>query len=147
MVLKPPPWNVPVKAASGPRPGTEEALSLNEVRLDTSPNLKSLGCNNDGRTWSPRTTFRTGKSGVRDFRFCATGDEDTYTTSSEPVMESIASFDPDFTIVAGSEDGTHWCRRPFRNPAWPSGVGQGSGTETPWTRTRTIGLTVLSITR
>src|SRR5580692_5045644 len=43
MVLKPLPWNVPVKAASGPRLGTEEALSLNVVRLDTSPNLKSLG--------------------------------------------------------------------------------------------------------
>jgi hypothetical protein len=28
---------------------------------------------NDGRTWGPDTTFRTGKSGVRDFRFCATG--------------------------------------------------------------------------
>lgn len=39
---------------------------------------------------------------MRDFRFCATGDEDTYTTSSEPVMQSMASFDPDFTIVAGA---------------------------------------------
>jgi hypothetical protein len=55
---------------------------------------------NDGITWGPDTTFRTGKAGVADFRFCATGDEDTYTTSSEPVMQSIASFDPDFTIVA-----------------------------------------------
>ena len=67
---------------------------------------------NDGRTWSPDTTFRTGKAGVTDFRFCATGDEDTYTTSSEPVMRSIASFDPDFTIVAGdlsyaADDGTY----------------------------------------
>jgi hypothetical protein len=67
---------------------------------------------NDGRTWGPDTTFRTGKAGVRDFRFCATGDEDTYSTSSEPIMQSIASFDPDFTIVAGdlsyaSDDGTY----------------------------------------
>jgi hypothetical protein len=44
--------------------------------------------------------FATGKACVVDFRFCATGDEDTYTTSSQPVMQSIASFDPDFTIVA-----------------------------------------------
>jgi hypothetical protein len=67
---------------------------------------------NDGRTWGPDTTFRTGKAGVTDFRFCATGDEDTYTTSSEPVMQSIAAFNPDFTIVAGdlsyaSDDGTY----------------------------------------
>ena len=67
---------------------------------------------NDGIHWGPDTTFRTGKAGVRDFRFCATGDEDTYTTSSEPVMQSIASFSPDFTIVAGdlsyaSDDGTY----------------------------------------
>jgi calcineurin-like phosphoesterase family protein/purple acid phosphatase-like protein len=67
---------------------------------------------NDGRTWGPDTTFRSGKSGVRDFRFCATGDEDTYTASSEPVMQSIASFSPDFTIVAGdlsyaADDGTY----------------------------------------
>ena len=67
---------------------------------------------NDGRTWGPDTVFRTGKAGIRDFRFCATGDEDTYTTSSQPVMQSITSFDPDFTIVAGdlsyaSDDGTY----------------------------------------
>ncbi|MGH3272737.1 MAG: hypothetical protein ACRDNZ_00210, partial [Streptosporangiaceae bacterium] len=40
-----------------------------------------------------------------------TGDRDTYTTSSGPVMRTIASFDPDFTIVAGdlsyaADDGT-----------------------------------------
>jgi len=67
---------------------------------------------NDGITWGPDTTFRTGKAGVTNFRFCATGDEDTYTTSSEPIMRSIASFEPDFTIVAGdlsyaSDDGTY----------------------------------------
>jgi hypothetical protein len=67
---------------------------------------------NDGIHWGPDTAFRTGKAGVTDFRFCATGDEDTYTTSSEPVMQSIASFDPDFTLVAGdlsyaSDDGTY----------------------------------------
>jgi 3',5'-cyclic AMP phosphodiesterase CpdA len=67
---------------------------------------------NDGANWGPDTTFRTGKAGVTDFRFCATGDEDTYTTSSEPIMQSIAAFDPDFTIVAGdlsyaSDDGTY----------------------------------------
>src|SRR3984885_1625850 len=43
MVLKPLPWNTPAKAASGPRLGTDEALSLNVVWLDTSPNLKSAG--------------------------------------------------------------------------------------------------------
>lgn len=67
---------------------------------------------NDAVTWGPDTTFRTGKAGVTDFRFCVTGDEDTYTSSSGPVMQSIASFDPDFTIVAGdlsyaSDDGTY----------------------------------------
>ncbi|HUN36659.1 MAG TPA: metallophosphoesterase [Trebonia sp.] len=67
---------------------------------------------NDGVHWGPDTTFRTGKSGIRDFRFCATGDENSYTTSSMPVMESIAAFDPDFTIVAGdlsyaADDGTY----------------------------------------
>ncbi|HSZ40201.1 MAG TPA: metallophosphoesterase family protein [Trebonia sp.] len=67
---------------------------------------------NDGIHWGPDTTFRTGKAGVVDFRFCATGDEDTYTTSSEPVMQSISSFNPDFTLVAGdlsyaSDDGTY----------------------------------------
>jgi len=67
---------------------------------------------NDGTHWGPDTTFRTGKAGIRDFRFCATGDENSYTTSSQPVMESIASFDPDFTIVAGdlsyaADDGTY----------------------------------------
>lgn len=98
---------------------------------------------NDGRTWSPRTTFRTGKSGVRDFRFCATGDEDTYTTSSEPVMESIASFDPDFTIVAGdlsyaSDDGTYngtGIPLPYNPSAWDvyfSLLGQSAAQSIPW---------------
>jgi Calcineurin-like phosphoesterase/Purple acid Phosphatase, N-terminal domain len=82
---------------------------LSGLRPDTTYHYS---VSNDGRTWGPDTTFRTGKAGVRDFRFCATGDEDTYTTSSEPVMQSIASFDPDFTIVAGdlsyaSDDGTY----------------------------------------
>ena len=43
MVLKPWPVNVPAKAASGPRLGTDDLIVLNAVRLDTSPNLKSLG--------------------------------------------------------------------------------------------------------
>jgi hypothetical protein len=82
---------------------------LSELEPDTTYHY----CvSNDGRHWGPDTTFRTGKAGVRDFRFCATGDEDTYTTSSEPVMQSIARFDPDFTIVAGdlsyaADDGTY----------------------------------------
>jgi hypothetical protein len=48
MVLKPLPWNVPVKAANGPRLGTDETRSLNAVALDTSPNLKPLGCSKAG---------------------------------------------------------------------------------------------------
>jgi len=50
MVLKPLPWNVPVKAVSGPRLGlgTGETLSLNSVRFDTSPNLNPLGSEKAG---------------------------------------------------------------------------------------------------
>ena len=43
IILKPFPVNVPVKAASGPRLGSDELAALNDVRLDTSPNLKLLG--------------------------------------------------------------------------------------------------------
>jgi hypothetical protein len=43
MVLNPWPVNVPVKAASGPRLGSDELAALNDVELDTSPNLKPLG--------------------------------------------------------------------------------------------------------
>jgi hypothetical protein len=98
---------------------------------------------NDGITWGPDTTFRTGKAGVRDFRFCATGDEDTYTTSSEPVMQSIASFDPDFTIVAGdlsyaSDDGTYkgvGTPIPYNPQAWDTYfglLGPSAAQSIPW---------------
>jgi hypothetical protein len=98
---------------------------------------------NDGVNWGPDTTFRTGKWGVRDFRFCATGDEDTYTTSSEPVMQSIASFDPDFTIVAGdlsyaSDDGTYngtGIPLPYNPSAWDvyfGLLGPSAAQSIPW---------------
>jgi len=98
---------------------------------------------NDGLTWGPDTTLRSGKAGVRDFRFCATGDEDTYTTSSEPVMQSIASFDPDFTIVAGdlsyaSDDGTYkgvGSPIPYNPQAWDSYfglLGPSAAQSIPW---------------
>ena len=98
---------------------------------------------NDGITWGPDTPFRTGKAGVRDFRFCATGDEDTYTTSSEPVMQSIASFDPDFTIVAGdlsyaADDGTYkgvGIPQAYTPSAWDSYfglLGPSAAQSIPW---------------
>ena len=43
MVLKPWPLNVPVKAASGPRLGADEATALGSVWSDTSLILKPLG--------------------------------------------------------------------------------------------------------
>jgi len=98
---------------------------------------------NDGVHWGPDTTFRTGKSGVRDFRFCATGDENSFTTSSQPVMESIASFDPDFTIVAGdlsyaADDGTYkgvGIPEAYTPSAWDtyfSVLGPSAGQSIPW---------------
>jgi hypothetical protein len=98
---------------------------------------------NDGAHWGPDTTFRTGKSGVRDFRFCATGDENSYTTTSMPVMESIASFDPDFTIVAGdlsyaSDDGTYkgvGIPQAYTPSAWDSYfdvLGPSAAQSIPW---------------
>ena len=98
---------------------------------------------NDGINWGPDTTFRTGKAGVRDFRFCATGDENSYTTSSGPVMESIASFDPAFTIVAGdlsyaADDGTYkgvGVPQAYNPSAWDSyfGVlGPSAAQSIPW---------------
>src|SRR5580692_2193420 len=44
MVLKPLPLNAPVNADSGPRLGSNETCVLGRVKLDTSPNLKPLGC-------------------------------------------------------------------------------------------------------
>jgi hypothetical protein len=98
---------------------------------------------NDGINWGPDTTFRTGKAGVVDFRFCATGDEDTFTTSSRPVMQSIASFDPDFTIVAGdlsyaADDGTYkgtGVPEPYNPIAWDEYfglLGPSAAQSIPW---------------
>ncbi|HEY1643499.1 MAG TPA: metallophosphoesterase family protein [Streptosporangiaceae bacterium] len=98
---------------------------------------------NDGRAWGPDTTFRTGKAGVTDFRFCATGDEDTFTTSSQPVMQSIAAFDPDFTVVAGdlsyaADDGTYkgvGIPQAYTPSAWDEYfglLGPSAGQSIPW---------------
>jgi len=113
---------------------------LERLRPDTTYHYS---VSNDGKTWGPDTTFRTGKSGVRDFRFCATGDENSYTTSSAPVMQSIAAFDPDFTIVAGdlsyaSDDGTYkgvGIPQAYTPSAWDSyfGVlGPSAAQSIPW---------------
>ena len=113
---------------------------LTRLRPDTTYHYS---VSNDGITWGPDTTFRTGKAGVRDFRFCATGDEDTYTTSSQPVMRSIASYDPDFTIVAGdlsyaSDDGTYkgvGTPVPYNPVAWDEYfglLGPAAAQSVPW---------------
>ena len=62
MVLNPTPWNVPAKADSGPRLGTDETRSLNVVRLYTSPNLKLLGNEKAGWSWISRMVPPIGPS-------------------------------------------------------------------------------------
>jgi Calcineurin-like phosphoesterase/Purple acid Phosphatase, N-terminal domain/TAT (twin-arginine translocation) pathway signal sequence len=92
---------------------------LTGLRPDTTYHYS---VSNDGTTFGPDTTFRTGKAGVEDFRFAATGDEDTFVTSSAMVMASIASYAPDFTIVAGD-----------LSYASDDGVYKGVGTPIPYT--------------
>ena len=135
--LVPTPTNAP--AANLDLTAYQHAL-LGGLRPDTTYHYS---VSNDGRSWGPDTTFRTGKAGLRDFRFCATGDEDTYTTSSEPVMQSIASFDPDFTIVAGdlsyaSDDGVYkgvGTPIPYNPVAWDEYfalLGPSAAQSVPW---------------
>ncbi len=113
---------------------------LTQLRPDTTYHYS---VSNDGITWGPDTTFRTGKKGVTDFRFCATGDEDTFITSSQPVMRSIAKFDPDFTIVAGdlsyaADDGTYkgtGIPEPYTPRAWDEYfglLGPSAAQSIPW---------------
>jgi Calcineurin-like phosphoesterase/Purple acid Phosphatase, N-terminal domain/TAT (twin-arginine translocation) pathway signal sequence len=113
---------------------------LSDLKPDTTYHYS---VSNDGITWGPDTTFRTGKAGVTDFRFCATGDEDTYTTSSQPIMESIASFDPDFTLVAGdlsyaADDDTYkgvGIPKPYNPVAWDEYfglLGPSAAQSIPW---------------
>src|SRR5487761_218995 len=135
--LVPTPTNAP--AANLDLTAYQHAL-LDGLRPDTTYHYS---VSNDGRRWGPDTTFRTGKAGLRDFRFCATGDEDTSTTSSEPVMQSIASFDPDFTIVAGdlsyaSDDGVYkgvGTPIPYNPVAWDEYfalLGPSAAQSVPW---------------
>jgi hypothetical protein len=56
--------------------------------------------NNGGSTWNSYAYFTTGKTGIQNFSFCATGDENE-TTDTAAVVSSVLSFNPDFTIVAG----------------------------------------------
>jgi hypothetical protein len=99
--------------------------------------------NDNGTTWGPDTTFRTGKTGLVDFRFCATADENSYATSSKPIMDSISGFNPDFTIVAGdlsyaADDGTYSGSGPvatYTPSAWDSYfavLGANGGQSIPW---------------
>lgn len=136
-------------AASGQVPtpggGTAELTSYQHALLRrlTPDTTYHYSVSNDGVTWGPDTTFTTGKTGVVDFRFAATGDENSYATSSRPIMQSIASFQPDFTIVAGdlsyaSDDGTYFgIGTPMSySPAdWDSYfavLGPSAGQSIPW---------------
>lgn len=56
---------------------------------------------NDGVNWGPDTTFTTGKSGLTNFRWVGTADEATTTYSTAPIAATIASYAPDFVVVAG----------------------------------------------
>ncbi|HTX01756.1 MAG TPA: metallophosphoesterase [Acidimicrobiales bacterium] len=97
---------------------------------------------NDGVSWGPDTTFQTGKTGLVSFRF-ATGDEESYSTGSQPIMQSIASLNPDFTIVAGdlsyaSDDGTYFgvgtplAYTPSLWDSYFSVLGSSGGQSIPW---------------
>jgi hypothetical protein len=56
--------------------------------------------NNGGSTWNAGAYFTTGKTGVQNFTFCATGDENENPDTAN-VVASILAYKPDFTIVAG----------------------------------------------
>ena len=135
--LVPTPVNAP--AANTDLAAYQHAL-LSRLRPDTTYHYS---VSNDGVHWGPDTTFTTGKKGITDFRFCATADEDTLATSSMPIVQSIARFNPDFTIVAGdlsyaSDDGTYkgvGIPQAYTPAAWDeyfSIMGPNAGQSIPW---------------
>jgi hypothetical protein len=124
---------------------TQELTSYQHALItDLLPDTEyHYSVSNDGKSWGPDTTFQTGKTGLVDFRFCATGDENSYSTSSAPIMQSISSFDPDFTIVSGdlsyaSDDGTYsgvGTPMAYTPSAWDSYfavLGSSGGQSIPW---------------
>jgi Calcineurin-like phosphoesterase/Purple acid Phosphatase, N-terminal domain/TAT (twin-arginine translocation) pathway signal sequence len=104
--------HVPTPAAA-PAGNAELTSYQNALLTGLTPDTTyHYSVSNDGNTWGPDTTFTTGKTGVVDFRFAATGDENSFSQTSIPIMGSIASFKPDFTIVSGdlsyaADDGTY----------------------------------------
>jgi Purple acid Phosphatase, N-terminal domain/Calcineurin-like phosphoesterase len=57
--------------------------------------------NDGGRSWFGDTTFSTGQRGYPDFRWVGTGDQSISDSSSLPNAQVLASFNPQFTVIAG----------------------------------------------
>jgi Icc-related predicted phosphoesterase len=95
---------VPSSASYGTQPGgnADDTYYISAYLDGLSPETTYYYkvSNDGGSNWNSSAQFTTGKTGVKNFTFAATGDENENANTAN-VIASIKQYDPDFTIVAG----------------------------------------------